>query len=203
VGEYQIARHEFLLREAAKRHGRLTAREQIDQAAAAWNPDKPLIEVYREATSRLHADLRKAGLVTLPQGDALKVLPVPPFLKHQFPTAAYSAPEPFSKDRTGIFWVNDLSLDQNTPARRAAEIRQHHGLDTILTRPLCKARLLAHSTVFMPITMLAIMTTMKHANKFLFHDKPPCGGLYVKARQKMLYNVPAHSHEVTPYRTDK
>lgn len=129
VGEYQIARHEFLLREAAKRHGRLTAREQIDQAAAAWNPDKPLIEVYREATSRLHADLRKAGLVTLPQGDALKVLPVPPFLKHQFPTAAYSAPEPFSKDRTGIFWVNDLSLDQKTPARRAAEIRQHHGLE--------------------------------------------------------------------------
>jgi hypothetical protein len=129
VGQYQIARHEFLLREAAKRHGRLTAREQIERAAEQWNPGKPLIEVYREATTRIRADLQKAGLVTLPKGDALKVLPVPPFLKHQFPTAAYSAPEPFSTDRTGIFWVNDLSLDQKTPARRAAEIRQHHGLE--------------------------------------------------------------------------
>lgn len=129
VGEYQIARHEFLLREAAKRHGRSTAREQIDRAAAEWNPGKPLIEVYREATTRIRTDLENAGLVTLPKGDALKVLPVPPFLKQQFPTAAYSAPEPFSADRTGIFWVNDLSLDQKTPARRAAEIRQHHGLE--------------------------------------------------------------------------
>jgi uncharacterized protein (DUF885 family) len=129
VGQYQIARHEFLLREAAKRHGRLTAREQIERAAELWNPGKPLLEVYREATTRIRADLQRAGLVTLPKGDALKVLPVPPFLKHQFPTAAYSAPEPFSTDRTGIFWVNDLSLDQKTPARRAAEIRQHHGLE--------------------------------------------------------------------------
>jgi hypothetical protein len=129
VGEYQVSRHEFLLREAAKRHNRSTAREQIDRAAAEWNPAKPLIEVYREATARIRTDLQKAGLVTLPTGDDLKVLPVPPFLKHQFPTAAYSAPEPFSADRTGIFWVNDLSLDQKTPVRRAAEIRQHHGLE--------------------------------------------------------------------------
>ena len=129
VGQYQIARHEFLLREAAKRHGRSTAREQIERAAEQWNPGKPLLEVYREATTRIRADLQKAGLVTLPEGDTLKVLPVPPFLKYQFPTAAYSAPEPFSTDRTGIFWVNDLSLDQKTPARRAAEIRQHHGLE--------------------------------------------------------------------------
>jgi len=129
VGEYQVSRHEFLLHEAAKRHGRSTAREQIERASAAWNPGKPLIEVYREATACLRADLQKSGLVTLPKGDTLKVLPVPPFLKHQFPTAAYSAPEPFSADRTGIFWVNDLSIDQKTDARRAAEIRQHHGLE--------------------------------------------------------------------------
>ena len=129
IGLREIARHESLLAEAAKKYGRRSARELIDEAAANWTPQKPLLEIYREATLRIQKKLRKSGLVTPPTGDRLKVLPVPPFLKHQFPTAAYSAPEPFSRDRTGIFWVNDLSLDQPTPARRLAEVRQHHGLE--------------------------------------------------------------------------
>lgn len=129
LGEYQIQRHEFLLERAARRHGRKSAREIIDRAAAGWTPVLPLLEVYRQATSDIKARLGKLGLVTVPKGDTLKVLPVPPFLKHQFPTAAYSAPEPFSRDQTGIFWVNDLSLDQEHPEKKLAEIRQHHGLE--------------------------------------------------------------------------
>lgn len=129
VGEYQIQRHEFLLERAARRHGRKSAREIIDHAAAGWTPELPLLEVYREATGNIKTRLEKLGLVTMPRGDTLKVLPVPPFLKHQFPTAAYSAPEPFAKDQTGIFWVNDLSLDQKNPEKKLAEIRQHHGLE--------------------------------------------------------------------------
>ena len=37
-------------------------------------------------------------------------------------------PGAFDKDQTGIFWVNDLSLEQPTPEKRAAEVRQHFGL---------------------------------------------------------------------------
>lgn len=129
LGEYQIQRHEVLLERAARRHGRKSAREIIAQAAAGWTPGLPLLEVYREATTNIKARLQKLGLVTVPTGDTLKVLPVPPFLKHQFPTAAYSAPEPFAKDQAGIFWVNDLSLDQKNPDKKLAEIRQHHGLE--------------------------------------------------------------------------
>ncbi|MFM8763314.1 MAG: DUF885 domain-containing protein [Spartobacteria bacterium] len=129
LGEYQIQRHEVLLERAARRHGRKSAREIIAQAAADWTPGLPLLEVYREATTNIKARLQKLGLVTVPTGDTLKVLPVPPFLKHQFPTAAYSAPEPFAKDQAGIFWVNDLSLDQKNPEKKLAEIRQHHGLE--------------------------------------------------------------------------
>lgn len=129
LGEYQIERHEFLLERAARRHGRKTARQIIDHAAARWTPKLPLLEIYRETTSSIKARLDKLGFVTLPKGDTLKVLPVPAFLKHQFPTAAYSAPEPFSRNQTGIFWVNDLSLDQENPEKKLAEIRQHHGLE--------------------------------------------------------------------------
>src|SRR5690606_10655814 len=69
------------------------------------------------------------GLVTLPKGESLDVLPVPPFLRHQFPTAAYHQPPPYSRRQVGIFWVNDLSLLQSNPAKRLAEIRQHYGLE--------------------------------------------------------------------------
>jgi hypothetical protein len=129
VGLYQIARHEHLLAQAAKRHGKKSARSLIQEAAEQWRPDKPLIDLYLEETSAIKMRLERIGLVTLPANERLKVLPVPPFLKHQFPTAAYSAPEPFSKSHTGIFWVNDLGLDQSDPRRKAAEIRQHHGLE--------------------------------------------------------------------------
>ena len=128
-GERQIERQEFLLSEAAKKYGKKSARELIDEAAAAWTPQAPLIEVYRTATERMKKNLGQLGLVTLPKGEKLDVLPVPPFLKHQFPTAAYSAPEPYSKRQTGIFWVNDLSLDESDPTKKLAEIRQHHGLE--------------------------------------------------------------------------
>lgn len=129
VGLYQIARHEHLLATTAKRHGKKSARSLIEEAADRWLPDKPLIDLYLEQTGTIKSRLAKIGLVTLPENERLKVLPVPPFLKHQFPTAAYSAPEPFSKNHTGIFWVNDLGLDQTDPRRKAAEIRQHHGLE--------------------------------------------------------------------------
>ena len=129
VGRYQIARHEHLLEQAAKRYGKKTARSLIEEATERWHPGKPLIDLYLEETHAIKSRLEHLGLVTLPPNERLKVLPVPPFLKHQFPTAAYSAPEPFSKTHTGIFWVNDLSLDQSDPRRKAAEIRQHHGLE--------------------------------------------------------------------------
>jgi len=129
LGEYEVQRHEFLLEKAARRYGSKTAREVIERAAAGWTPKHPLLEVYRQSTFEIKARLETLGLVTLPQGDTLKVLPVPPFLKHQFPTAAYSAPEPFSRDKTGIFWVNDLSLGQRDSEKKLAEIRQHHGLE--------------------------------------------------------------------------
>jgi hypothetical protein len=129
IGLREIERQRHLLETAVRRHGRRAAQDVIAEVTANWTPQKPLIDLYREATASIREALRDSGLVTPPVGERLKVLPVPPFLKHQFPTAAYSAPEPFSRDRTGIFWVNDLSLEQENPARKLAEVRQHHGLE--------------------------------------------------------------------------
>lgn len=124
-----IAEHEEMLRKSAARIGRKSARVLIEEAAAAWQPTGSLLDTYRTATERIKRELAARELVTLPGRENLKVLPVPPFLRHQFPTAAYSGPPPFAKDQTGIFWVNDLSLLRETQAQKQAEIRQHFGLE--------------------------------------------------------------------------
>ncbi len=129
AGERLIARHDYLLESAAMKIGKKAARDIIAEAAAGWTPSGSLLETYRAVTKRLKEQLAGLELVTLPPGEHLKVLPVPPFLRHQFPTAAYSAPPPFAKDQTGIFWVNDLGADLSDPAAKLREARQHFGLE--------------------------------------------------------------------------
>ncbi len=129
AGERLVARQDYLLQKAAAEIGKRTARELVDEAAAGWTPSGSLLEHYRKTTRRIKQQLAGADLVSLPDGESLKVLPVPPFLRHQFPTAAYNAPQPFARSQTGIFWVNDLSLVENDPQKKLAEIRQHFGLE--------------------------------------------------------------------------
>jgi uncharacterized protein (DUF885 family) len=117
------------LRAEARRCGFANADAALRQAASSWTPDRPLLELYREVTVQIRDRVGELGLVTLPTGESLDVLPVPAFLRHHFPTAAYHQPPPFSRRQVGIFWVNDLSLVQSDPAKKLAEIRQHFGLE--------------------------------------------------------------------------
>ena len=118
-----------LEREAAK-FGRRPAHELIARLRADWRPDAPdLLSEYRRVTADIKARLARAGVVGLPRGERLKVVPVPDFLREQFPTAAYSAPGAFDADQTGIFWVNDLSSEAAGASSRQAEIAQHFGLE--------------------------------------------------------------------------
>ena len=118
-----------LKREAAK-FGRRPAHEILERLRNEWQPSAgELLSEYREVTGSIKKHLATAGLVSLPRGEKLKVVPVPEFLREQFPTAAYSAPGPFDADQTGIFWVNDLSQHAKNDADRRAEIAQHFGLE--------------------------------------------------------------------------
>lgn len=114
----------------AARFGRRPAHEVIARLRADWCPSAPdLLAEYCRVTDDIKARIARAGVVGLPRGERLKVVPVPDFLREQFPTAAYSAPGPFDADQTGIFWVNDLSSAAAGAASRQAEIAQHFGLE--------------------------------------------------------------------------
>ena len=100
----------------------------LESAAARWQPRRALLDEYTRVTAQTRRQFQRASFVTFPPREKCRVLPVPEYLRHQFPTAAYHQPGAFDKDQTGIFWVNDLSLAQRTPEKRAVEIRQHFGL---------------------------------------------------------------------------
>jgi uncharacterized protein (DUF885 family) len=130
TGHRLVASLSAELKKEAAKFGRRPAHEILAELRQAWQPASAnLLEEYRRVTAETKSRLAAAGLVTLPRGEKLKVVPVPDFLREQFPTAAYSAPGPFDPDQTGIFWVNDLSAHAATESARRAEIGQHFGLE--------------------------------------------------------------------------
>lgn len=129
LGESLVAQLEAEIAAEARKFARKTAAGILADAAARWQPGAPtLLAEYARQTREMRKLFARAKVVTFPKGERCDVLPVPAFLRHHFPTAAYHSPPPFARDQTGVFWVNDLSVTQADPTRRAAEIAQHFGL---------------------------------------------------------------------------
>ena len=118
-----------LLAKACAKHGRgQSAESVIEKARSEWKPKGDLLDVYRKETNRVASGFRKAKAVSFPKGDELQVRLVPEFMRHLYPTAAYSSPGPFEKRQRGIFWVNDLSLAKSSAADKLSEVQQHFGI---------------------------------------------------------------------------
>jgi uncharacterized protein (DUF885 family) len=129
LAEAEVKRINELLAAACARFGRGAKPEKIiEEARRNWNPGENLLEVYRRETNHIAEAFRAARAVTFPKGESLDVRPVPEFMRHLFPTAAYSSPGPFEKRQRGIFWVNDLSVTRKTEGEKRAERQQHFGL---------------------------------------------------------------------------
>ncbi len=125
----EVERIGGLLHAACAKFGKGKSTEAIiSQSRAAWDPGDDLLAVYRRETKRVATAFRAAKAVTFPTGETLEVRAVPEFMRHLFPTAAYSQPGAFEKRQRGIFWVNDLSVTKKTEAEKRAERQQHFGL---------------------------------------------------------------------------
>ena len=118
-----------LLKKSCAKHGKAKSAEVIiEKARANWKPNGDLLDVYRSETKRVANGFKAARAVTFPKGDELQVRLVPEFMRHLYPTAAYSSPGPFEKRQRGIFWVNDLSLTKTNATDKLAEVQQHFGI---------------------------------------------------------------------------
>lgn len=125
----EVDRINAQLREACGRLGKKAAPEKIiEEARQQWDSGADLLSAYRRETTHIAKAFQAAKAVTFPKGDTLNVKPVPEFMRHLFPTAAYSSPGAFEKRQRGIFWVNDLSVTKTTAKEQLAERQQHFGL---------------------------------------------------------------------------
>ncbi len=129
LGESLVEKLSAEVKAEAKKYGRGKSVSAIlEDAARRWQPAGSLMQEYTSVTEDMKSRFKRASFVTFPANEKCRVMPVPKYLRHSFPTAAYLQPGAFDKDQTGIFWVNDLSAEQPTPEKRAAEVRQHFGL---------------------------------------------------------------------------
>jgi uncharacterized protein (DUF885 family) len=129
LAESEVARIGALLqRQCARFGGRRPPEQILAEARAHWEPGEDLVAAYRSETARMANAFRASRAVSFPEQETLVVKPVPDFMRHLFPTAAYSSPGAFERRQRGIFWVNDLSVTKTTQVEKRAERQQHFGL---------------------------------------------------------------------------
>ncbi len=129
LAKEEIKRVNGLMKDACRRlKAGAKPEAYIARARQDWLPPSNLLGHYQEETARIARAFKQAGAMTFPHGESLKVRPVPEFMRHLFPLAAYSAPGPFAPRQEGSFWVNDLSLIKRTEAEKRAERQQHFGV---------------------------------------------------------------------------
>lgn len=129
LAEGEAARIGALLDRACARYGKgRPVDEIIAEARGRWDPGEDLLGLYQSETDRVAKGFTLAGAVTFPKRERLVVRLVPEFMRHLFPTAAYSAPGAFEKKQKGTFWVNDLSAARQTADDKLRERQQHFGV---------------------------------------------------------------------------
>lgn len=130
IGHRCIAEISAELAVECRQFGRGSASDIIEKFRGQWTPEgAALLDAYRTTTEAIRDRMVEKQIVTLPPGESLQVLPVPAFLRHSFPTAAYNQPPAFSRRQEGIFWVNDLTGEARSKQAKQSEVAQHFGLE--------------------------------------------------------------------------
>jgi uncharacterized protein (DUF885 family) len=95
----------------------------VDRLRGTHPPADQLVTAYAEEMERARRFVVERELVPVPDGP-LDVIETPSFLKPLIPYAAYQAPGPFARDRTGWFYVTPPDAGHD-PQMRESMLRDH------------------------------------------------------------------------------
>lgn len=90
-----------------------SAKEILEEAKADHPGAEELMDVYRKEMAAVREFVRDQGLVTIPEGESLKIEPTPPFLRGLIPYAAYMMPGPLENKQEGIFLVTPVDPESS------------------------------------------------------------------------------------------
>jgi len=102
----------------------------IDEIKGDHPSQKNLIATYQSAVKKTIRFLKGRGLVSIPAGERLRVIPTPEFARSTIPYAAYIDPPLFARDRTGHFFVTPVSGD---PAKAGQYLKEHSYASLLIT----------------------------------------------------------------------
>lgn len=84
------------------------ARAILDEAKGHHPNAGELLAAYRKEIERARRFVLERGIVTIPEGERLRIEPTPPSMRPVIPYAAYMMPGPLEKDQEGIFLVTPV-----------------------------------------------------------------------------------------------
>src|SRR6266581_3772182 len=112
-----------LARRAARMDGGPGWQDVADRLRADHPPATALVEAYAREMARARDFVAQRGLAPIPDAP-LDVVPTPAFMRPIIPFAAYDSPGPYSRDRTGWFYVT--IPDSRLPAAAQERMLRDH-----------------------------------------------------------------------------
>src|SRR5207247_703844 len=112
-----------LARRAARMDGGPGWQDVADRLRADHPPATALVEAYAREMARARDFVAQRGLAPIPDAP-LDVVPTPAFMRPIIPFAAYDSPGPYSRDRTGWFYVT--VPDPRLPAAAQERMLRDH-----------------------------------------------------------------------------
>jgi len=101
-----------------------SAREILEEAKNRHPAPKEILPAYRREVAKAREFVERERVVTVPEGESLRVEPTPPPLRTTIPFAAYMMPGPLEKKQEGIFWVTPVD-GRMPPKVREEKLRGH------------------------------------------------------------------------------
>jgi uncharacterized protein (DUF885 family) len=103
---------------------RRSAREILEKAKADHPRPGELLAVYRREVRKAREYVMREGVVTIPEGESLRVEATPPPMRVLIPYAAYMMPGPLETKQEGIFLVTPVDWRMPKQAREE-KLRGH------------------------------------------------------------------------------
>jgi len=105
VGYEEARRYRSLMEDAARRAGAGSVEEALSMLSNARISDdvSEYFRKYGELVARVREFVRREGIVELPEGERVRIIETPEYLRPVIPFAAYMPPETFSPSLTGTY----------------------------------------------------------------------------------------------------
>jgi hypothetical protein len=83
-----------------------------------------VLAYYRWEIDQVRSFVAASNLVTLPEGDSVRIVEAPPFLEPLLPPVCYQPPAPFDSDRTGCLFLSPMVPQPLVGREREAHWRE-------------------------------------------------------------------------------